>query len=343
MNIEWKRRLTILGIVAGVIAGYRYLLPVAVPFLAAWFLASWLYPVTLKLEKRTRVKKSLWGAILLALLLAAAGGILYWGIRELFGQLKAVVANFPAVMKWGMTMLDGCCGLLEEATGIAKMDSRSYILERLAGMQEQFLAALSPGTVMKALSVAKGVLVFFSAAVVTFITAIMMLSDMENIRRKIWDYSWLVGLRRVGGRLKKTVIAYLKAQIILILVVGAVCTVGFWMMGSPYFLILGMVLGVLDALPILGTGTFLYPAALFFLIKKNAAVALGCVLLDVITSILREFLEPRLLGNKMGISPIVVLASVYIGIFLYGGWGFFVGPLSFSTIYEIGRQWDIWD
>ncbi len=114
-------------------------------------------------------------------------------------------------------------------------------------------------------------------------------------------------------------------------------------MKNPYFLILGIALGVLDALPIIGTGTFLYPAALIFLLRGNSWTAAGCVLLDVVTSILREFLEPKLLGGKLGISPIAVLASVYIGIFLYGGLGVFLGPLSFSTIYELGKEWDVWD
>lgn len=169
---------------------------------------------------------------------------------------------------------------------------------------------------------------------------------MENIRKKIWDYSWLVGTRRVVRRLKKTSVTYLKAQLVIMALVAAVCTLGFWFMKSPYFLILGIVLGALDALPLIGTGTFLYPAAVVFLLRGNASVAAGCVLLDIVTSLLREFLEPRLLGGKLGISPIMVLASVYTGIFLYGGWGVILGPLSFqqymrserSGMYGIDRE-----
>lgn len=113
-------------------------------------------------------------------------------------------------------------------------------------------------------------------------------------------------------------------------------------MGSPYFLILGIVLAVFDAVPIIGTGTFLYPAALILFLQRKGMLAAGCVLLDLITSFLREFLEPRLLGAKLGVSPLAVLASVYFGMLLFGGWGVLVGPLSFSTAYEIGKEWDIW-
>ena len=72
--------------------------------------------------------------------------------------------------------------------------------------------------------------------------------------------------------------------------------------------------------------------------KRKYFCRIGCVLLDVVTSFLREFLEPRLLGGKLGISPIVVLAAVYIGFFLFGAWGVILGPLAFSTIYEMVKN-----
>jgi predicted PurR-regulated permease PerM len=114
-------------------------------------------------------------------------------------------------------------------------------------------------------------------------------------------------------------------------------------MKSPYFLILGLALGALDALPVIGTGTFLYPAAVVCLLKGNTVAAVGCVLLDLVTSLLREYLEPRLLGEKLGISPVVILACVYVGLFLFGASGVILGPLAFSTALELGREWDVWD
>lgn len=343
MHIEWKRKLMIFGIVAGVFVGFRCLLPVAVPFLAAWLLASWLYPVTVKIEKKTKIKKSLSGAVLLALLFGAAGFLLYLGVSELLSQIKTAIGNLPVFVRWCSGFLDKCCVAIEDMTGIVRADSRRYILSQLSGMQTQLVSLMSPGALMKAFSCVKGVLILLSGIVVAFISSILIIADMENLRKKIWDYPWLVGTRRVVKRLKKTTVTYLKAQAVIMILVAAVCTVGFWLMKSPYFLIFGIALGALDALPLIGTGTFLYPAAFIFLVRGNASMAAGCVALDLVTSVLREFLEPRLLGGKLGVSPIAVLASVYIGVFLFGGWGVVLGPLSFSTIYEIGREWDVWD
>lgn len=333
----------IAGIAIGVYLGYRFLMPAVLPFLMAWILAVWLYPISLKIEKKTKIKKTLTGTILLAILCGIAGFLLYKGIEELFSQIKTAVSHYQVLQAWCVSLLDRCCKMIEEVTGIKAAKSRGYLLNSFEGMQEQVLAALSPGTMTALFHGAENILLLVSALIVTLITAILMISDMENIQRKIWDYSWLVGTRRVIRRLQKTTVTYLKAQVILMALVAAVCAAGFWIMKSPYFLILGIALGVLDAIPLIGTGTFLYPAAVVFLIRGQAGIAVGCVLLDIVTSILREVLEPRLLGEKLGVSPIAVVAAVYLGVLLFGGWGVILGPLAFSTVYEIGKEWDVWD
>lgn len=343
MYIEWRRRFTIIGIIVGVFLGYRYLLPVVLPFLLAWILAVWIYPITVKTERRFKIKKTLTGSLILVLLFGIAGLVLYLGLAELFSQIKSAVSHYYVFENWFGGFVNNCCQMLEDVTGIAAKESRRYVLTQVSNIQEQFVTAVSPQALLKIFSGLKSILVVFSGVVVVFISTILIIGDMENLRKKIWDYHWLVGTRRVIRRLKKTTVTYLKAQGIIMVLVAAVCAVGLWILKNPYFLILGIALGALDTLPLIGTGMFLYPAAVICLIKGNTFGAVGCVLLDVVTSLLREFLEPRLLGGKLGISPIVVLAAVYIGIFLFGAWGVILGPLAFSTVYEIGREWDVWD
>lgn len=339
--MEWKRRLTMIGIAVGVYAGYAYLLPVAIPFLAAWLLAAWLHPVAVKIHRRTKLKTGWIAAVLLSLLFGAAGCLLFVGLRELLSQIAGILRNLPFWMEKGGRLLERLLVFLEDSLGIASGDSQRY-LDSLAASATERLLSLEPAVWGRLSQWLKTTVLFLSGIGVAFISAILLLGDMEHLRKNIWDYSWLVGVRRVVQRLKKTTVAYGKAQAVIMLLVAVVCSVGFWLMKSPYFLIQGIVLGGLDALPLLGTGSFLYPAALYYLLNGRAKMALGCVALDLATSFLRELLEPRLLGGNLGVPPIAVLASVYIGVFLYGGWGVILGPLSFSTAYEIGREWDVW-
>lgn len=340
--MEWKRRGTIAGIVIGVYAGFRYLLPVALPFLLAWVLATWLYPVVTRLEKRIKIKKTLAGSMILIAGICLVGVVVFWGLAELLEQIKTAVCNFPIFQRWCENMLNDGCVMLEKATGIEAADTRKFILKTVDEAKTQMVSALNPEAFSRMFSLMKGGVVLISGIVVTFISTILLLGDMENMRRRIWDHSWLTSVQRVVRRLKKTMITYLKAQIVIMVLVAIACTGGFWMMGSPYFLILGILLGVLDAIPLIGTGSILYPSAIVFLLRGETSVAIGCVLLDIVTSFLREFLEPRLLGEKLGISPITILVSVYAGVFLFGAGGVLLGPLAFSTIYEAGRECDVW-
>lgn len=331
------------GIAAGVFVGYRYLLPAAVPFLVAWVLASWLEPVARRVERRTKIKKGVTGAFLLVCLLTGSGLLLYLGAGELLNQIRTALVRLPEIADKGLAILDRFCSTLERNTGILQEDSRAFVLSQIHEIQQNILSFVGKDVVELLFSWARGVLFFMSGLLVTFISTLLIIGDMENLRRKIWDYSWLVGTGRVVKRLQKTTVLYLKAQVIIIFLVAAVCCGGFYLMGSPYYLIFGILLGLFDAVPLIGTGTFLYPSAVIFLVKGKPEIAIGCVLLDILTSVLREALEPRLLGKKLGVSPIAVLASVYLGVLLFGTWGVLLGPLSFSTAYEIGKEWDIWD
>lgn len=116
-----------------------------------------------------------------------------------------------------------------------------------------------------------------------------------------------------------------------------------WLMKSPYYLLFGIGLGILDALPIIGTGLFLYPSMLIFFLRGQTGLAVWCLSIEVVTTLVREFMEPRLLGDKLGVYPVVIMAAIYLGFFVFGVSGFILGPVALSLIYGIGKEWDIWD
>ncbi|MDO5337714.1 MAG: AI-2E family transporter [Eubacteriales bacterium] len=341
--MEWKRRLLIIGIIAGVYAGCRYLFPVVLPFLLGWILASWIYPLAVKTEhKLPIIKRGTAGTLYMLLLLAIFTGILCKGVQVLLAQVKLAVASYHGLEAWGMKALNQCCHFVEGWTGIQAADTRRYLLSQAEHMQATLLADLSPSSVLGALSGLQWVVELGSAVIIIFISGILFLKDMEELTRRARNTSSLRGALRVMRRLKETVITYLKAQGVIMLIIAVLCSAGFWIMGSPYYLLFGLLLGALDALPVIGTGTFLYPAALVLVIQGKASLAIGCVLLDIVTSFAREVLEPRLLGKKLGVYPVVILAAVYIGFFIYGCTGFILGPLSLCLIYEIGKEQELW-
>ena len=120
--------------------------------------------------------------------------------------------------------------------------------------------------------------------------------------------------------------------------VTVICTAGLWALGNPYFLLLGIVIGLMDALPFIGTGIILIPIAVSWIFRKNVKMALGYAGLFLLTYIVREILEPRLLGRKLGIYPFVLVITVYAGIYLYGIAGVILGPVTLLTVKEIWNE-----
>ena len=132
-------------------------------------------------------------------------------------------------------------------------------------------------------------------------------------------------------------IAYVKTQVILILLVSITCTIGLFFIKNPYALLFGLAIGIFDAFPVLGSGLILIPWAVISFIRGR--VVAGAVLLTLygICQFLREYLEPKLLGGKMGISPVHSLMSVYIGYELFGFLGLFLGPFGLVLVKSLWR------
>lgn len=343
VDLEWKRRISIAGIVAGVYLGFRYVLPVSVPFLIGWELAVWLHPLAVKVSKKIHVKKSVAGGFFMLLLLAAAGILLWIGVDTLIGQMKAWLRGFPAWETRFHQYIDQCCCAIEDTFGISQVDSRRFILDNVEKMQRNFIQGISPKTIFQATDYLKGLIAVISAVIVAFISGVLFLKDLEDIRRTLRTYRFYQPWKRVLKRLRQTCVTYLKAQLLIMTTVAFTCTLMLWLMKSPYFLLFGIGLGVLDALPIIGTGLFLYPAMLIFFLRGQTGLAVWCLSIELITTLVREFMEPRLLGDKLGVYPVVVMAAIYLGFFVFGVAGFILGPIALSLIYGIGKEWDIWD
>jgi predicted PurR-regulated permease PerM len=142
----------------------------------------------------------------------------------------------------------------------------------------------------------------------------------------------------VTSKLSETGIAYLRTQAIIMVFVAALCTAALLLVKNKYALLIGIGIGIFDAFPVLGSGLILVPWSIISLLNKdlfNAAVLmtlyLGC-------QILRQCLEPKLLGNRIGIKPVYTLMAMYVGVRLFGIVGFLLGPLGLVIITTVVKE-----
>jgi predicted PurR-regulated permease PerM len=101
---------------------------------------------------------------------------------------------------------------------------------------------------------------------------------------------------------------------------------GLIILQNPYALMIGLIMAVLDFLPILGSGSVLIPWALFHLVTGEVNAAVGLMALYAVITITRQVLEPKILGEQIGVHPLLSLVSVFVGFQVFGVLGIFIGP-----------------
>lgn len=119
---------------------------------------------------------------------------------------------------------------------------------------------------------------------------------------------------------------YFKAQFMLMGIVACICSIGLLIVGAPYALFLGLVIAVIDSLPILGSGLFYWPWIVFSIITGNYSQAIGLSIIYIAILLTRQVLEPKILGKQLGIHPLIMIMSLYIGLKLFGVLGIILGP-----------------
>lgn len=332
------------GVITGVILGMKYVFPVMLPFLMGWILAEGVHPLARYMagrrwSRRLHIKESGFGTMIILLFTVLGVGLLLLGAEYLTGKIGECVKYYPQIKAEAAELVGQCCQGMERITGIPAAESREYIF-RQAGEFQEYL--LEDGLSMeRAVDSVRNCAVILGVFIIGIVSAILFLQEREKLRKILQKSSFYQKAESLGKELLEGLKGYLKAQVKITGLICVLCVAGLWILKVPYFLGLGLVVGILDALPVLGTGSFLIPAGILLLFQGETFLGTGLFFLYVVTAGIRQILEPRLVGDHVGLSPLLVLLSVYLGLIVYGGFGFILGPLSALLLYGIFREWDL--
>lgn len=174
--------------------------------------------------------------------------------------------------------------------------------------------------------------------IIAFVAAVLLLGDREKYAGSYRRSPFYEELKQVLGRLSAAGVAYLKTQCILMALIATICTIGFLFVKSEYALLLGIGVAILDAFPVLGSGLILVPWALICLVKGSYVQVAVLVVMYLLCVLVREGLEPKLLGNRIGIPPLYTLMAVYVGVELFGILGVILGPFGLVIIRAVSEE-----
>lgn len=338
MRSSYKDIIMIVGIAIAVFLGMKYVLPVVIPFLLAWVLVRMVLPGTLFLERKLHMKKMYAGGLLMTLLVAVLGTAVYFLGNQLIRQIVRLAADFDLYMGKAQQMVNSCCRLVEKNTGIHALAVQNFIYENMNVLEERVREYTVPGVLKNSISCLMAFMKWLGVVLIVFVSFMLILKDYDEIKKFLNEKGIYPRIKNIMDAMQSLGGAWLKAQILIILIVIAVCTAGLWLLGYQYALLMGIVIGLLDALPFIGTGTVLIPWGLFLMFTGDFWYGVCLVIIFLVTNTLREFLEPKLIGDRIGVCPIVMVAAVYIGICIYGIPGVILGPVSLILVEEIWRE-----
>jgi sporulation integral membrane protein YtvI len=136
---------------------------------------------------------------------------------------------------------------------------------------------------------------------------------------------------------------YIKSQLILMIITFVVLSIGLIIIGMPWPIPIALVISILDIMPIVGSGIVMVPWSIINFIKGNADTGIQLAILYVILSISRQIIEPKIVGDQIGIRPLYTFAATILGSLVLGPIGVVVGPMIaviISSIYRVKKKWD---
>lgn len=336
-----KKTVLLTGITLVVYLAMRYVLPAVMPFLLGGLLALALNPVVEKVVERTHRGRGMVSMLVIILVLAAVGTGFYFAGREICAQLSSLARRVSTMEEDIRGFWCSCCVRIERGLGVRFGEADELFTKMQRKLQSGFQSKTLPYLLKNSYAYAKAVFSVMGVALVSVISGLLMLTDYPKIAAAVRRTEAGRLAARIKNHAKEAGGTYLKAQVIILLVISLICVAGLFLAGNPYALLAGMGIGLCDALPFIGTGTIFVPWMLIDILNGKYVLAAVYGILYIACSFVRQLLEPRLIGGRLGYPPIVILMSIYIGLHVYGAAGVLLGPASAFLIYELyTAAWD---
>ena len=313
------------------------------PFVASWILALLATPLCNFLEKHIKLNKKWSSAVIIILVLFAIAGGGYVAVtklgRELMGLFSQAPEYYIYVQQTIRSFGDSLTNMISPISADFGKQVQSVFNDFLSQMGGAINKFAPKGVEMMG-AAATDLTNGFIGTIVMIISAYFFIADKERIGEGFWKIV-PEDLKPTVCNIKDKVIAalggFLLAQFKIMCIVFGILLIGFLLIGNPYALLLALVVSFVDLLPILGTGTILIPWTLICFLQKDYRQALFLIVLYVVCLVARQFLQPKMIADSMGLDSMATLVLIYTGYKLNGMKGMILALLAGVIVLSLYR------
>ena len=316
-----------------------------IPFVAGWIIALLAAPLVRFFEEKVRLKRKVGSAFVIIAVIALVVLVIYIVCAQLFEQVKGLVGALPEMLAKAEADFDSIGAnlnlLLDKLPGDIHLNLDRNVVELdsyLGGLLEKF----GSPTIEAAGNFAKGLPSFFIGMIMALLSSYFFVAERLQINAWFREHTpafLMLRYRMIRNSLVKSVGGYLKAQLKIEVWMYFLLLVGLGILRVNYFGLIALVIAFLDFLPFLGTGTVLIPWAVIRILTAEYRTAIGLLVIWGVGQLARQLIQPKIVGDSIGVPPLPTLFLLFIGYKAGGVVGMIVAVpvgLLIYTMYEDG-------
>lgn len=328
-----KKIALIIIIFAAIYLSITYLLPFFAPFVIA-VIVSYINEPVIRLLGKLKISRKIAAIISLLFTMSVLGFAISAGVLKIYDELISLKDNMNT---YSIDLSEQANRLVSKFTNFYNalpVEVTDTVAENLSALSARISSLISDiiKYVFNTVSSIPRLTVFI---IVTILATYFISSDRKAISSFFYrqlPFSWR---KRMGGMKKDTIkalIGYFRAILILMGFTFIEVSVGLFILNVKYAFLIALIVALSDAIPIVGTGVVMLPWILWQVFTGNMALAFGLGIIYVLGILIRQIMEPKIVGSQIGLHPLATLLAMYIGLQFFGILGMFIGPISIIIV-----------
>lgn len=346
MNIQKKRDFLVTFaywaiIAAGVYLAFEYLLPISVPFILGILAAC----LVVRISRKLRCSHKLLRVGLTVLIYGFIGLLITLLAAKSVSAITGIIKWLPEVYELKLlpfaTLIYDWCVQTFQMLDPALISTLETLAESLLSSLKNLITLLSGAAVDLVSGLVTGVPSLILSLLAMIFSTVFIANDYERIADFTAEHvpqSVKKFLLNIRTYLTDTLFVVIRSYALIMLLTFTELSILFSIFGIEHAVLKAAAIAVLDILPILGTGGIMIPWAIISLVLGYTKLGIQLFVIYAIVTVVRNYVEPKIVGTQLGLHPIITLVSMFIGLRLFGFWGLFGLPVGISFLWKQKKE-----
>lgn len=317
----------------------NYIFILVAPFVIGYIISICLEPLVKLFTKKFNIGRGISAVLSIFIMVISIGGILYLiGYNAVTQGRNLFLYHSDDILREGKVAWESIKEISSNLFFYVPTSIQKGVNTFFVTLNKNIVGLFSQVVKNAGISFAKFVPKFFVYTFLGLFSSFFFIKDKELINttcRNLAPAIIVRNVRSIKSSISTALLGYIKAQLIIMCFCFGICLIGLLIIGNPYAFLLALLIGMIDVLPMFGSGFILWPLSIVAFFNGDAKTGIGALIIYGTVQLSRQLLEPKVLGHQIGLHPLITLMSIYIGLMLFGVVGLIVGPMTAIIIKTI--------